>query len=207
LLDAAGADHAVIWIESGIALFEMEYVKDRKASRSLDQAITVEFATIDQKSKHIWISKKDRPLNVLADVLTSAMLVGVAEAVRDMAVAYAKIREQFGKPIGAFQAIKHRCADMAVRAEAAWAQTAMATLKLHSNQPDADFHAASAKLVGSIAALEGARANIQVHGAIGFTAESNAHLFLKRAHFLDQVGGAMRAQKMRIISKKEVNLE
>jgi len=116
-----------------------------------------------------------------ASVLISAALAGIAEAVRDQAVAHAKSREQFGRPIGSFQAIKHTCADMAVRAEAAWRQVCWAALAVHDRHDDAATQARAARIVAQDAALIGAADNIQVHGAMGFTAEHTAHLYLKRA--------------------------
>jgi alkylation response protein AidB-like acyl-CoA dehydrogenase len=122
-------------------------------------------------------------------VLCSAMLVGIAEEVRDDAAAYAAVRVQFGRPIGAFQAVKHRSADMAVRAEAGWAQTIVAALRLDQAGSGAGFDVSAAKVLASDGAIRNARDNIQNHGGIGFTAEHDAHLFLKRAHILDHLLG------------------
>ena len=120
----------------------------------------------------------------------AAQLVGVAEATRDQAVDYAKVREQFGQPIGAFQALKHRCADMAVQAELAYAQTFLAGLfELHA-QTDSVFQGAAARVLAGEAALDNARSAIQIHGAIGFTWECDVHWLLKRAHLLRQLGGS-----------------
>ena len=85
--------------------------------------------------------------SICTNTASAALLVGLAEAVRDDAVAYASERVQFGKPIGVFQAIKHPCADMAVRCEAALSQTMMAALHVRDGLPDAEFQAASAKVV------------------------------------------------------------
>lgn len=128
------------------------------------------------------------PLFLVADLLLAANLLGIAEATRDMAVAYAGIRQQFGQPIGAFQAVKHHCANMAIAAEIAAAQLDMAALHVQENQPDAAFQVASARHLAHSAALGNARLNIQIHGGIGFSAECDAHLFLKRAHALAHVG-------------------
>ena len=132
-------------------------------------------------------------------LLLAAYLVGVAQAATEMAVAYAKTREQFGQAIGAFQAIKHACADMAVRAAAAEAQTfhAAATWGLGL---DDRAEAASARLLAGDAALANAKANIQVHGGMGFTAECDAHVFLKRAHLVSMLGSRRRAEQRRILA-------
>ena len=114
-------------------------------------------------------------------VLAAAMLVGVLEATRDASVSYVSVREQFGKPIGAFQAVKHRCADMAVRAEAAGSLLWLAALTLAGSQPEASRLAAGVKALASEYALQSAHDNVQNHGGMGFTAECSAHLYVKRA--------------------------
>lgn len=119
-----------------------------------------------------------------AQVLYAAMLTGIAERTRDLSVRYALERVQYGKQIGSFQAVKHRCADMAVRAEAAWAVTGLAAVGLQESQPAACFDAAAALYVAGNAALVNARDNIQNHGAIGFTEEHAAQRYVKRTHVL-----------------------
>lgn len=117
----------------------------------------------------------------MATVLLAAALVGVCEAARDQSADHARTREQFGRAIGSFQAIKHTCADMAVRAEAAWRQCCWAALAVRDRHEDLVLQVEAAWRVASTAALENTAANIQVHGAMGFTAEHLAHLYLKRA--------------------------
>lgn len=135
------------------------------------------------------------PLGARQTLLASSMQVGVAEATLDMAVAYAKQRQQFGQPIGSFQAIKHLCADMAVRCEEARAQVFYASL-CQSGSPRREFEreVAAAAFISTRAGIENAAANIQVHGGIGMTAELNAHWYLKRAHVLDQLMGNARTK-------------
>jgi alkylation response protein AidB-like acyl-CoA dehydrogenase len=120
------------------------------------------------------------------------MMAGMAEATRDMAVGYAKLREQFGQAIGAFQAIKHICADAALRAEAATCQLMFAAIETQKQSSLAPMHVTAAKLTAADALLQNAAANIQVHGGIGFTAECDAHLYMKRAHVLEQLLGSQR---------------
>ena len=120
-----------------------------------------------------------------AAVLGGALLVGLAAATVDLAVAYAKEREQFGKPIGSFQAVKHLCADMLVRSEVARAAVHAAAVTI--DQPDvgdAVRAAAGAGLLAVEAALANAKSCIQVHGGMGFTWEVPAHLYLMRARVL-----------------------
>jgi alkylation response protein AidB-like acyl-CoA dehydrogenase len=127
-----------------------------------------------------------------ATTLAAAFLCGIAEQTRDDSVAHASTRVQYGTRIGAFQAVKHRCADMAVRAEAAWAQTALAALRVRAAGAAAGFDASAAKVVAIDAAVRNARDNIQNHGGMGYTAEHDAHLFLKRAHIVERALGDTR---------------
>ena len=131
-------------------------------------------------------------------LLTAALQVGHATEVLDLAVAYAKERHQFGQPIGSFQAIKHMCADMLVRAEVARAavhaaacladapDVAAAEAEAAGSTPaeQVDRAVMGAKLLADQAALANARAAIQVHGGMGFTWEVPLHLHLKRARVL-----------------------
>ena len=118
-------------------------------------------------------------------VLGGALLVGLAAATVDLAVGYAKGREQFGKPIGSFQAVKHICADMLVRAEVARAAVHAAAVTI--DQPDVGDGvraAAGAGLLAVEAAIANGKACIQVHGGMGFTWDVPAHLYLMRARVL-----------------------
>ena len=119
-------------------------------------------------------------------VFHSAEMLGAAEAVMNLAVEYAKVREQFGRPIGSFQAVKHRCADMLVDVEAMRSAVHHAAWALGSGGTEAAETAAVAKIWCSDAAVRVAESALQVHGGIGFTWEADVHLYLKRAQ-LDQV--------------------
>ena len=120
-----------------------------------------------------------------ATVLTCAEAVGAIDRTVEMSVDYVKVRRQFDRPIGAFQAVKHRCADMAVRAEAARAATIYAAVAVRDGLPDEAFHVSVAKIACARALLENAADNIQNHGGMGFTWECDAHLFAKRARSFD----------------------
>lgn len=124
-----------------------------------------------------------------ARLLISAMLAGIARASCDLAVGYAKVREQFGQPIGAFQAIKHMCAEMGVRAYAAEAQMRLAAAAAADAPATAPFQISSAALTTLRAARDNASDAIQVHGGIGFTAECDAHVYLKRAQVFGRLLG------------------
>ncbi|MEY8014050.1 acyl-CoA dehydrogenase family protein [Mycobacterium servetii] len=119
----------------------------------------------------------------LAATVLAAELAGVTRWSLDTAVAYAKVREQFGKPIGSFQAVKHLCAEMLCRAEQA--EVAAADAACAAGDPDAAQFAIAAALAASTC-ITAAKANvkdcIQVLGGIGCTWEHDAHLYLRRAH-------------------------
>jgi alkylation response protein AidB-like acyl-CoA dehydrogenase len=119
-------------------------------------------------------------------VAHAAELLGAAERVLEMSVAYAADRVQFGRPIGSFQAVKHRCADMLVDVEGMRSAVWWAAWCLAARSPDAPAAAATAKAWCSDAAARVMASGLQVHGGIGFTWEHDLHLYLKRAH-LDQV--------------------
>lgn len=134
------------------------------------------------------------PLTVVSEslharLLIAAQLTGIAEAVRDLTTEYAKVREQFGQSIGAFQAVKHGCSNLAIHAEAALSQTTYAALCLAGDALDARTEVAAAVQIAGNAATTGAESAIQLYGAMGFTEECTAHLYLKRAHLLSLFTG------------------
>jgi alkylation response protein AidB-like acyl-CoA dehydrogenase len=119
-------------------------------------------------------------------VLTSALQLGLALRATELATAYAKEREQFGRVIGSFQAVKHLCADMLVRAEVARAAVYAAAVALDGRSDDDPVRAAAvAKTMAGDAAIANGKSGIQVHGGIGFTWEVDAQRFWKRACVLD----------------------
>jgi alkylation response protein AidB-like acyl-CoA dehydrogenase len=117
----------------------------------------------------------------------SAEMLGGAGRALEMAVDYAKDRIQFGRPIGSFQAVKHRCADMLVDVEGMRSTTYWAAWCISADDPDASVAASTAKIWCSDASKRVMASALQVHGGIGFTWEHDLHLFLKRAQ-LDQLG-------------------
>jgi len=124
---------------------------------------------------------------VVAAVLDRALValaaeqVGGAQKVLEMAVEYARTRVQFGRQIGSFQAIKHRCADMLIDVERAKAATYQALWTVDHEPEDIPVAAGLAKAFCSVAYFDAAASNIQVHGGIGFTWEHPAHLYYRRA--------------------------
>lgn len=196
LLDGPGADLALVAGTEGMALVPCDLACRRQRVPCLDPSVVLESVEFDATAVEPYLDGADaRRLRCRAEVLAAALMVGLAEATRDRAADHAKQREQFGRPIGAQQAVKHRCADMAVRAAAAGAQVSYAALCLEEgDEHEAVMACAAAWVVARRAAMANAAANIQLHGAMGVTAEHVAHLYLKKAHVVDVwMGGGAHA--------------
>ncbi len=119
-------------------------------------------------------------------VFAACEMLGGAQTVLDMTVAYAKDRVQFGRPIGSFQAVKHRCADMLVDVEGIRSTAYWAAWSINAHDPDTSIAASTAKCWASDASKRVMASGLQVHGGIGFTWEHDLHFWLKRAQ-LDQL--------------------
>ena len=199
VFDGGDADLWLAANPSGAALLAPEAATFREQKPCLDEFTELLHTQFIPTSASVTADAGCRIVE-RASVLAAAMLVGLAEAARDQATAYAQERFQFGKPIGVFQAIKHPCADMAVRCEAAWSQTCYAALALQGDQDDALFQVSAAKNLAGDAAKENAAANVQVHGGYGFTTEYDAHLLVKRTHVLNAIAGTPRWHLQRVLA-------
>ncbi|MDP7706560.1 MULTISPECIES: acyl-CoA dehydrogenase [unclassified Mycobacterium] len=138
-------------------------------------------------------------LRDLAATLLAAEAAGVTRYALETAVAYAKVREQFGKPIGSFQAIKHICAEMLCRAEQA--EVAASDAARAASDPDSSqfaIAAAAAASIGIAAAKANVKDCIQVLGGIGCTWEHDAHLYLRRAHSISRFLGGLEHWQRRV---------
>ena len=124
-----------------------------------------------------------------AAVCASAEMLGAARRCLDMSVEYAKVREQFGQPIGSFQAIRHKCAEMLLEVENAHGAVYYAAWALHAGAEDAAVAASVCKAYVSEAARRVCGEAIQAHGGIGFTWEYDLHLYFKRAKALEPLFG------------------
>lgn len=184
LFDGVGASRALGPFGDGIDHFAIDDVTPFGAS--LDQSTVLARIAIPAVTETI----DDRRALFHLQLLAAAFAVGCADAARDMAAGYAKLREQFERPIGWFQSLKHICSDMAVRSAVARSQLYYAACALDGGDADAAFHVAAAKRLADQAALENGRSNIQVHGGIGMTDEAAPHLCLKRAHLLQFIAPA-----------------
>ena len=192
LFDASDSDYLLLVEPSGAGLVETASVGDIRTVDCIDPGTRLAQVRADGAPVACWAPAAVVPLRLRGLALASAVLVGISQAVTELAVEHAKNRVQFGRPIGVNQAIKHACVDMAVGAEAALQQTLFGAISLRSGRPDAEFQVLAAKVVAGRAAIDNAAHCIQIHGGMGYTDEHNAHLYLKRAHVLDHFFGSSR---------------
>ncbi len=185
IIDGRGADFILFLSQDQAALCDGSLLGGCDEKSCLDPSASLHIIELNGAHPDLVDRQVASDLYAIGMILVAALAVGTAEAICEMAVTHAKDREQFGRPIGVFQAIKHPCADMAMRNEAAFSQMCYAALALDSCHNDAVRQAAAARYLAGHAGLTNARANIQIHGALGMTDEFNAHLHLKRAHLLD----------------------
>jgi alkylation response protein AidB-like acyl-CoA dehydrogenase len=187
--------HAAEWIavaartEKGVSLFAVEgdaagltktslstMDQTRKQAKLGFEGVKGKLLGFDGKGWDYLVKMLD-----LAAVALAAEQVGGAQKCLDMSVEYAKVRVQFGRPIGSFQAIKHKCADMLLEAESAKSAAYYAGWAAAENNDELPVVASLAKAYCSDAYFHAAAENIQIHGGIGFTWEHDAHLYFKRA--------------------------
>jgi alkylation response protein AidB-like acyl-CoA dehydrogenase len=191
VLDGHTADLIVVAAktDAGTSLFTVQ----ADASGLTREALS----TMDQTRKQAKLTFADTPATLLGtegggwDVLSTVLdltavalaaeQVGGAQFVLEMAVQYAKDRVQFGRPIGSFQAIKHKCADMLLEVESAKSAAYYAAWCAAEMNDELPSVASLAKAYCSEAYFHAAAENIQIHGGIGFTWEHPAHLYFKRA--------------------------
>ncbi len=132
-----------------------------------------------------------RALRLAGEALASGQLLGIANATLDLALEYAKEREQFGRAIGSFQALKHMLADMFSRLELARAGVYAAGATMDDPEVgDVDLAVSTGKLMSSEAAMKNSRACIQIHGGMGYTWEIPAHYYYKRTWVLQSLFGS-----------------
>ena len=138
-----------------------------------------------------------------AAILMAFEQVGGAQRSLDMAVAYALERYAFGRPIGSFQAIKHKLADVYVATELARSNAYYGAWALARNAPELAVAAAAARVSANEAFYQAAKENIQVHGGMGFTWAFDCHLYYRRSKLLSLALGSTRVWKDRLINELE----
>ena len=197
LFDTPEGSPFCLWSPYGIALYPWSVLSDVRSVTPLDETLATAVATLDVtgaiSSSHV------AAVPAHADVLIAAMLAGLAERATEEAVSYAQMREQFGQPIGGFQAIKHHCADMAMRQSAANAQALFAALALDGDLAMIGSEASSARVVAADAAISNAAMAVQIHGGIGYTADCVAQALVKRSQLLSRIGGDVRVHERRLM--------
>jgi alkylation response protein AidB-like acyl-CoA dehydrogenase len=201
---ASEVDVLVILRPDGVSLAEAARMPPAAAAEALDPLNGVGVLSSLPAGTLVGDAAEAARLRRIGVVLAASLQLGIASAALEVAVAYALEREQFGVPIGSFQALKHLMADMYVRAGLARSATYAAAAVLDDPAVgDADRSASAAKLLAGEAALENARASIQVLGGMGFTWDMPPHFLLKRALVLDQVFGTPTAHALAIGSSLE----
>jgi alkylation response protein AidB-like acyl-CoA dehydrogenase len=187
LQDATGAVHA---IEAADASLHHE--------PSVDQGLRLARADWTPTDQSLLGGADAEAAFDLAAVAVAAQLVGLADAMLDRSVAYALQREQFGRVIGSFQAVKHQLADVYVGNEFAKPVLARAAWSVARNLPTRARDASHAKHAASQAASRAARTALQVHAGIGYTYEHDLHIWLKRTWSLTSLWGDFAWHRARV---------
>jgi alkylation response protein AidB-like acyl-CoA dehydrogenase len=193
--DTAGILLVTARTPDGIGLFEVDPAQ-RRVSRSavttMDESRRLAIVRLDGAAGRRIGGSSPQALaraRDLACIALSAEQVGAARRALDMTVEYTKVRVQFGRTIGAFQALQHRMADLHVLVASARSLSYAAAQAAGDGTPDIGLRAAAAKVYCSEALQRVAAETIQLHGAIGVTWEHDAHRYLKRAHGAAQLFG------------------
>jgi len=198
---ASEIDVLVVLRRDGVSRIDRAELEPAPVSESLDPSNDVGCLHALPAGKAVGDAEAATRLRHVGSVLAAALQLGVAQSSLDVAVAYSLEREQFGVPIGSFQALKHIMADMYVRVGLARSATYAAAAVLDDpavGHPRRSV--AAAKLLSGEAAVDNARAAIQVMGGMGFTWEMAPNFLLKRALVLDQSFGTPTAHALAIAS-------
>ncbi len=186
-----GLDDLLVVDEEGISRLAPDSVQARAVDRPLDPLTPMHVVDELPAGEALGDPEEVVRFSIEGVALTAALLLGIARETTDLAVAYAKERVQFDRPIGSFQAVKHILADMLVRTEIARASVYAAGVRLDELKGgEAARAVAGAKLLAGEAAMANGKACIQVHGGMGFTWEAAPHLYLKRAAVLSTAFGS-----------------
>jgi len=209
VIDGHGADVILVVArtDKGLGLFQVvgnASGLERTALPTLDLTrklarITFNNTPVTELSQSKDVSTEIRRVLALGATMLAAEQVGGAQKCLDLSTDYAKTRLQFGRPIGSFQAIKHKCADMLVETEFARSAAYNAVFAAtEGNQADLQAAAYIARSYCSEAYFHAAAENIQIHGGMGFTWEDPAHLYFKRARASSMMFGDPIDQRQRL---------
>jgi alkylation response protein AidB-like acyl-CoA dehydrogenase len=191
-VEDSGANQLLVRNASGAALFESP-----PSSRLIDEKLWC-CRLLETRGLGKPLAEADAGQHLRLRLIEAAALAGLAQAALEMAVEYAGMRHQFGRPIGSYQAVKHQCANMALSSRLACDQVSFAAVALEDSRNDATLQVESAFFIAGSAALDNAGKNIQVHGGIGFSDEADPHRLLKRARFQVEIAGGLEAAITRI---------
>ena len=196
LLGSNDAALALYVERDGARLLDVSAI-ETAARPSLDPATAMR--TIGHGTPRTVAVSPDGDVWSLGQLGVAAMQVGVAESALALIVEYAKVRETFGRKIGTYQAVRHACADMALRAEAARCQLWSAAAAQKERRSDAPAHLDAAQYLANRAAVANADVDIQLHGGIGVSEEHHAHLLLKHSLLLARLFGSKRTLLARLL--------
>ena len=178
--------------DAGIGVVETETVSGTDVVHPTDPTTPVTILSSLPRTKSIGDAELSKQWRQRGSLLASAQLSGNSSGSTSLAVEYAKEREQFGRPIGSFQGLKHLLADSWIRTEVARSSVWAAGVTVDEPEVGSiDRAVAGARLTSARAATENAKTCVQVHGGMGFTWEVDAHLFLKRAWILETQFGSI----------------
>ena len=181
---ASVADVLVVVVPDGVYLVDQDSVGRPPAQPAMDLTRTLAWVDLGATpARRIGGAADSARLGGLGALAMSAELLGGSGRVLELATEYAKVRIQFGVPIGSFQAVKHRCADMLVDVEGMRSATWYAAWSASTVEPGWDLAASTAKVWCADASRRVMSSGLQVHGGIGFTWEHDLHLFIKRAQY------------------------
>jgi alkylation response protein AidB-like acyl-CoA dehydrogenase len=197
VLDAVGADRLLILVDGGVAVVPTTAVTVT-AQPVVDETRTLATVIADGVVPEMIVASDCAPaVHDRAAVAIAVDSLGIAEQMLTATVDYVKVRHQFGRPIGSFQAVKHACADMLVAIEVSRQLVADAVAAI-ADGADTAIPAAMAKSHTCSAAVDVAGKAMQLHGGIGYTWESGIHRYLKRATLNRSLFGSPATQRQRL---------
>ena len=200
--DAEGADRILVVTDDGsvtLATPTVTAVPVLDETRRLATVTTDDDGEVLQFDGHVPLAMHG--LHDRAAVAIACDSLGLSEAMLSATVGYAKVRQQFGRPIGSFQAVKHACADMLVSISVSRQLVSAAVQAVAEQRPDADVAAAMAKAHTCGSAVDIAGKAMQLHGGIGYTWESGIHVYLKRAALNRSLFGSPAAHRKHLAQR------
>jgi len=202
LYDAEDADLVLVADQGGAALLLLSSLECMQTEKCIDSTLHLSRRVATATPALCFVPVEKENIFLRGALLISAMLLGIAEATLERSVNYAREREQFGKPIGSFQAIKHYCAEMAIRCESVRAMLYHASITLQAQSSAGPFDTFSLKALAIDAAQSNANTAVQIHGGMGYTQEMDIHLFVKRAQVLGTLFGSERFHLKKLLAER-----